>query len=145
MFYSLVQALGLDSTLFVQLALFCVFYPLMSRFLTGPFLRLQEERQKQTVQKIKEAELLKQKNLQQEKTYRLKALQLQAEFKKLYNQKKQELQKQFYDKKQQQEREIQEEYRNKELQLQQEFDKAGEELSRHTGPLAWQVFKRLGS
>ena len=59
MINSLVEALNIDSTFFIQLLFFAVFYPVLSRGLFKPWYRLHTARESLTSSRFKKAEKLK--------------------------------------------------------------------------------------
>ena len=87
MLASLLQALGVDSTFFIQFGCFLLFYPILSRGLFQPYFRIQNQREKETIECMKEVETLKATQQDLKVKYTKKARELQEKFNLLYNKK----------------------------------------------------------
>ena len=143
MFHSLIQALGLDSSFFIQFLIFCLLYPLIQRGLVLPFYRLHQERERQTSQKIQNAQTLKQQIQQLQKEYGQRTGLLHQNFQKLYDREQTLLSKTFSDLKNQSLKAMEEEHQRKKQKLYQEFKQAEQEVKRDIKPLADSILSRL--
>lgn len=145
MFHSLIQALGLDSSFFIQFLIFCLLYPVIQRGLILPFYRLHQERERQTSQKIQKAQALKQQIKHLQKEYEQRAGTLHQDFQKLYDREQARLFKSFSDLKNQSLKTMEKEHQMQKQKLYQEFRQAEREVKREIKPLAERILNRLNS
>lgn len=95
MFSSLMQALGVNSSFFIQFLIFLFFYPLISRFLFRPYFKLHIQREKETLERMKQVEKLKEKKEGLQKEYNEKVRCINEEFTKLYQQESRQIKEHF--------------------------------------------------
>lgn len=110
MFTSLLQALGVNSSFFVQFFIFLLFYPILSRLLFRPYLRLHSQRERETIERVKQAEKLLEKKQSLQKKYEKKAYTINEEFNRIYHQKSKSLRERFLNKKNQDRQKAQQEF-----------------------------------
>lgn len=113
MFASLLQALGVNSSFFVQFSVFLLFYPVLSRLLFRPYFHLHNQREQETVERMKQAEQLLEKKQNLQEKYKKKAYIINEAFNKMYNQKSKSLKEHFVNKKMQEKQKIQREFEKK--------------------------------
>ena len=135
MFSSLLQALAVDSTFFVQFFIFLAIYPVLSRLLFRPYFQLENQRERETRFRMQKAEELKKKKEDLRREYEQKAHDIKEGFNKLYNQKSKELRKSFLKVKTQNQKEIQKEHEQKNKVLFQEIKEAEAQLQAEIEPL----------
>lgn len=145
MFVSLIQALGVDSTFFIQFGIFLLFYPILSRLLFLPYFKLQNQREKETVERMKQVEKLgeEKKKLQQE--YEQKAHEVNEQFSKMYNKKSKLLKESFLRRKEEKKEENKKIYEQKVEALLQEVKEAEGQMDDEINQLAKMAINRLMS
>ena len=110
MFTSLLQALGVNSSFFIQFSIFLLFYPILSRWLFRPYFRLHSQRERETVERMKKAEQLLEKKQNLQEKYEKKAYLINKAFNKMYSQKSKSLKEYVVNKKIQERQKIQKEF-----------------------------------
>ena len=143
MFSSLIEALGVDGTFFIQFLIFLLFYPLCSRLLFRPYFKLNSQREKETSDRIKKAQQYQQKNEDLKKEYELRARRLSQQFNELYNTKSQTIKAELLKQYTAEQKKLTTEFQKKRTLLQTELKTAGEQLQSEVAPLAQTVKDRL--
>lgn len=143
MFSSLTQALGVDGTLGIQFLIFLLFYPVLSRWLFRPYFHLQNQREKETKARLKQAEKWEKKKEDLEKEYETKAQNLNKKFNILYSEGSQKLKENFLQNRLNDEKSLEEEYMQKKTTFFQEIEKAEAHLKLEINPLAKTALDRL--
>ena len=143
MFASLIQALGVDGTFFVQFIIFLLFYPVLSRFLLRPYFQLQNQREKETVGCMKQAEKLKEKQLSLKEQYERKARDINEQFNKLYGEESKKLRELFLQRRMKNQEEIQKEYEQEKEGFFQEVEIAKNRLQSEVNELTGEAVERL--
>ena len=143
MFASLLQALGVNSSFFVQFFIFLLFYPVLSCLLFRPYFRFHNKREQETVERIKQAEQLleKKQNLQEE--YEKKAYAINEAFNRMYSQESKSLKEHFLNKKIQDRQEIQKEFEKKQQGFFKEMNEAEKLLQSEVSGLTKVAVNRL--
>ena len=137
------EALGINSTFFVQFVIFLVFYPVLSRYLFRPYFQQEQKREQETAKRVQQAELLKEKQQALEKEYKAKAYQLNTDFNTLYNKEIQKLKEDFLKKETQKTKEIKQEYQQKQNFLVQEIKQAQQDMLAEIPALSSATAQRL--
>ena len=110
MFSSLIQALGVDSSFFIQFVIFLFFYPILSSFLFCPYFRFQNQREKETSERMRQVAKLKEKKEALQEVYNEKARSINEEFNRLYQQRSKQMRESFQKERMNNQRKIQREY-----------------------------------
>ena len=113
MFASLLQALGVNSSFFVQFFIFLLFYPVLSRLLFRPYFRLHNKREQETMERMEKAERLSERRQHLQKEYKEKAYAVNEAFNKMYNRESKILRERFLNKKMQDKQENQRAFEEK--------------------------------
>ena len=145
MFSSLTQALGVDSTFFVQFLIFLLFYPVLSRLLFRPYCQLQDQRERETVERMKQAEKLKEKKQILQKEYEKTARHFNEEFNKTYNEESKKLKEIFLKQRIKNQKKTQKEYEQKNKTLLQEIKEAEAQMQSEINQLTKEAVDRLVS
>ncbi len=143
MFSSLTEALGVDGTLWIQFLIFLFFYPVFSRWLFRPYFHLQNQREKETKERLKQAEKWEKKKQDLEREYETKAQSLNEKFNILYNEGSQKLKEKFSQSRLKGEKVIKEEYKQKKADFFQEMEQAEILMQSEINPLAETALNRL--
>ena len=143
MFVSLLQALGVNSSFFIQFSIFFIFYPILSRLLFRPYFRLHSQRERETVERMKQAEQLLEKKQNLQKKYEKKAYAINETFNKMYAQEGKLLKECFLDKKLQERQKIQEELEKKQQAFFKEMNEVEKLLQSEVKGLAKVAMDRL--
>ena len=143
MFSSMAEALGINSTFFVQFVIFLLFYPVLSRWFFRPYFQQEQKREQETTKRVQQAEQLKEKQQALEKEYKARAYQLNKDFNTLYNKEIQKLKSAFLNKENQKTEEIKQEYQQKQKSLSQEIKQAQQDMKAEIPALSSAVHQRL--
>ena len=145
MFSSLAQALAIDYTFFIQFAIFFLFYPVFSRFLFYPYFQLQNQREQETGERMKQVEKWKTKKQVLQEQYEQKACDLNEDFNKLYNKGSVQIKEVFLENKIKIQKGIQTEYVQKREALMKDIEEAGMNLQADINQLTKAAVNRLVS
>lgn len=143
MFVSLIQALGVDSTFFIQFGIFLLFYPILSRLLFLPYFKLQNQREKETVERMKQVEKLEEKKKKLQQEYEQKAHGINERFSKMYNEESKLLKESFLRRKEEKKEENKKIYEQKVEALLQEVKEAEGQMGDEVNQLAKMAINRL--
>ena len=143
MFSSLAQALGVDSSFFVQFAVFLVFYPVLARALFRPYVRLADKRERETALRIKKAEELKAQTQALEEEYKTKARKLNENFNKLYERESKKLRVELLKQSAQLQEKMQKEHEQKKATVLQEIKTAEKQIQLETDDLIQSAVGKL--
>ncbi len=128
MLSSLAQALGLDFTFFVQFLLFLLVYPVVSYWLLGPYMDLQNKREKQTLGAKAVAEHLRQEAEKLRLQYQQKAREVHGIFNQQYQKGSQQLKMKYLHESQDIKKQLRLEFVKNQEQLKQELITADKKL-----------------
>ncbi len=92
MFSSLIQALGVNDTFFIQFLIFLALYPILSRALFYPYFQLNNQRELETRERMKQVDKLKEKQLSLKTKYERKARDIDEQFNKIYSRESKKIQ-----------------------------------------------------
>ena len=145
MFTTLVQALGLNSTFFIQFLIFLILFPVLAKGLIGPYFKLNLLREKETKKRMESAARWKEKKSLLETDYQKKAQTIHADFQKIFKAKSQVLESEFAEKKQKALEELKKENQRKLSLLDQELKEAEALLIKEAEALSESAFQRLVS
>ena len=143
MFVSLIQALGVDSTFFVQLVIFLVFYPVFSRLLFLPYFKLQNQRETETVERMKQVEILEEEKKHLQKEYEQKAHRINERFNKIYDKESKLLKESFLKRRGEKQEENKKEYEKNFKSLLQEIKTVEDQLYDEVNQLTEVAINRL--
>ena len=143
MFTSLIQALGVDGTFFAQFLIFLLFYPFLSYLLFRPYVRLQNQREKETSERMKKAEEWKKKKQVLEREYEVKAKAFNEKFNILYDEESKILKQGMLENSLKAKSALKEEYARKSKALLQEVKTAEKTFESETNQLAKIALERL--
>ncbi len=143
MFVSLIQALGVDSTFFIQLVIFLLFYPILSRLLFLPYFKLQNQREKETVERMKEVTSLEQEKERLQEEYKKRAHEINETFNKIYMKESKLLRESFLKRREKKQAENKDQYEKKIKDLLQEIKTVEEQLNKEVNQLTEVAVSRL--
>lgn len=143
MFSSLIQALGVDGTFFVQFVIFLLFYPILSHWLFLPYFKLQNQREEETVKRLKQVEELQRKKEHLKKEYEQKAYNINEKFNKIYNEESKQLRQSFLRRRIENQEENRREYERKSQTLLQEIKSAEDQMQSEINQLTEIAVDRL--
>lgn len=145
MFVSLIQALGVDSTFFIQLLIFLLFYPVLSRLLFLPYFKLQNQREKETVERMKKVTHLEQEKKRLQEEYKERAHKINETFNRIYGEESKVLRESFLKRQEKKQQENKNQYERKIEDLLQEIKTVEGQLNREVNQLAEVAVGRLTS
>ena len=145
MFVSLIQALGVDSTFFIQLLIFLLFYPVLSRLLFLPYFKLQNQREKETVERMKKVTLLEQEKKRLKEKNKERTHKINETFNRIYGEESKVLRESFLKRQEKKQQENKNQYEQKIEDLLQEIKTVEGQLHREVNQLAEVAVGRLTS
>lgn len=143
MFSALGQALGLDFTFFIQLGIFLLMYPIITRFLLPPYIALQNQREKDTIGKEQEAKELKEKEGLLKLNYQQKAKEVSFLFNKKYGEQSLLIKSQLLKEEQEKEKKIRAEFAKTQANFKQDMIVADQALAADIPQLTQIAIKSL--
>ena len=145
MFNTLIEALNLNRTFFIQFLIFLAMYPLLSRLLIGPYFKLYLLREKRTKSLMQEAEKWQNKQESLKNKYIEKAQQIDKDFQQIFLQQSRQINGEFLQKKQKETENIYKEQTNRLEHFNEELQNIKIQSVKQIKPLAEQAFHRLTS
>jgi len=145
MFSSLLQALGVNSTFFIQFFIFLIFYPVLSRMLFRPYCKILAKKEKETSERMKEAENLKKKKEDLQIEYDLKAKKIDKEFNEMYQKESKKIRDSFAQKRLKSQEDMRVQYNEQRQSLFKEIKDAEDKLQLEIKPLTEITVDRLVS
>ena len=145
MFGSLIQALNLDSTFFVQFLIFLLLYPLLSQLLIKPFYNLYKDREDQTRHKVKSAEDLKRQVQLLQASYDEKAKKMYNEFNQLYEEQSYQLKRKFAENREIARQEMERKHAEDLSDLKRDIQNTQQDMELRSGELVKAAFDKLSS
>ncbi|MDE0120096.1 MAG: hypothetical protein OXM55_08845 [Bdellovibrionales bacterium] len=145
MFSSLAQALAIDYTFFIQFTVFLICYPVFSRLLFYPYVQLQNLRDKETKERMKQVEKWEEKRKILQEQYEQKVRDINEGFNRLYNEGSVRLKEDFFKKKREVQEKIQKGYEKERGKLKEEVEEARRSLKKETNQLVTAAVHRLVS
>lgn len=145
MFSSLIQALGVDSSFFIQFVIFLFFYPILSSFLFRPYFRFQNQREKETSERMRQVAKLKEKKEALQEVYNEKARSINEEFNRLYQQKSKQMRESFLKERVNNQKKIQREYEERSKAFFNQVVEAEDQIQKEVYQIAKIAADRLTS
>lgn len=122
------QSLGVDSTVFVQFFIFLLFYPVLSCLLFRPYFKLQNQKEHETSERMKQAEKFKAKQQNLQEQYKKLTYKFNKEFNDIYNQESQKIKQTFLNRQSKNQAVLLKEFKEKQQIFFQEIKKAESEI-----------------
>ena len=145
MFSSLFEALGVNSTFFVQFAIFLCFYPVLTSWLIRPYFEVHKKRERKTKGTWEQAEKLKLQEEKLQKEYEQKAKEVNENFKNLYEQESQKIKTKLAKEDLINREKLKTEMEQKKTILSKEVKEIKTNLAKEIGPLSQAVVEKLSS
>ena len=145
MFSSLFEALGVNSTFFVQFAIFLCFYPVLTSWLIRPYFEVHKKREEKTKGTWEQAEKLKLQEEKLQKEYEQKAKEVNENFKNLYEQESQKIKTKLAKEDLINREKLKTEMEQKKTILLKEVKEIKTNLAKEIGPLSQAVVEKLSS
>ena len=143
MFSSLVQALGVDNSFFIQFLVLLLFYPVLSRLLFYPYFKFHNQREEETLDRMNRVEKLKEKKVSLQEIYNKKAHFVNAEFNRIYQQNGKQIKESFLQERESKQIKIQKEYEEKSKAFFHEIKQAEDQVQKEVDEIAKMVVNRL--
>ena len=145
MFSGLLEALNLNYTFFIQFLIFLSMYPVLSRLLLKPYLKIYSLREKETKNRMRSAEEWKKKQEVLKQEYVKKAQQIHNKFQQIFSEKSRQITEEFLQKKQTAHAEIQKEFDHSLQKWNIELKQVKNQSLEQIKPLSEEIVNRLSS
>ena len=143
MFSSLGQALGINSTFFVQFLVFMALYPVLSRMLFRPYFRLHEKREEQTRGRMTKADKWQKEEQALKTQYEQSARQIHLRFEEMYRKESKKLKQNLLEDEEKKQTALRQEYKQKTHELLQEVKEKEQSLYSEAEALSDLACQRL--
>ena len=143
MFSSLAESLGMNGTFFVQFLIFLALYPVLSRLLFRPFFHLHEQREKQTLGRMKKADEWPKEERALKAEYEEKARRIDRRFDEIYLKESKRLKQGFLEDKERKQKALQKDQKQKNREILQEIKQKEHSLFSEAGRLSKTLIHHL--